>query len=55
MPRVRGPHGIAGDALGGDRIAASAFDGVIKATDNDPAGEEHGHAESEEQPTGGAR
>jgi hypothetical protein len=53
--RVRGPHGIAVEACGGDLIAASAFDGVIKAKDDDPAGEEHSHEESEEQPTGGER
>jgi hypothetical protein len=53
--RVRGPHRIAGDAFGGDLIAASAFDSVIKAKDNDPAGDAHGHEESEKQPTGGER
>ena len=36
--RVRGPHGIAVDAFGGDLLAASAFDGVIKAKDDDTRG-----------------
>lgn len=53
--RVRGPHGVAVDTLGFDLLAASAFDGIIKATDDDTAGQEHGHAELEEQPTGGER
>src|SRR5262249_45259361 len=38
--------------LGGDLSAASAFDGVIKATDDDTAGDAHGHEAPEEQPTG---
>src|SRR6266568_6160552 len=33
-------------------LAASAFDGVIKAKDDDTAGDEHSHEEPEEQPTG---
>ena len=53
--RLRGPHGSTGDAFRSHVIAASAFDGVIKAKDNDPAGDEHGHEESEEPPTGGER
>src|SRR4029434_3488831 len=53
--RVRGPHGITVDTFGGDLFAASAFDGVIKATDDDTAGDEHRHEEPEEQPTGGER
>ena len=53
--RVRGPHGVAVDAFGGDLLAASAFDGVIEAKDDDTAGDEHGHEEPEEQPTGGER
>jgi len=36
-------------------LAASAFDGVIKANDDDTAGDAHGHEEPEEQPTGGER
>jgi hypothetical protein len=41
--RVGGPHGVPGDAFGGDLLAASAFDGVIKAKDNDTVGHEHRH------------
>jgi hypothetical protein len=32
-------------------IAASAFDGVIQATDDDTLGDAHRHQEPEEQPT----
>ncbi len=53
--RVRGPHGVAVDTFGFDLLAASAFDGVIKAKDDDTARDEHGHEEPEEQPTGGER
>jgi hypothetical protein len=52
---VGGPYGIAVDAFGGNPIAAAAFDGIIQAQDDDPAGNEHGHEEPEEQPTGGER
>jgi hypothetical protein len=52
---VRGPHGITGDTFGGDLFAASAFDGVIKAKDDDTAGDAHRHEEPEEQPTRGER
>jgi hypothetical protein len=41
--RMRGPHGITVDAFRGNLLAASAFDGVIKAKDNDPSGDEHSH------------
>jgi hypothetical protein len=40
--RLGRPHGIAVDAFGGDPIAASAFDGIIKAQDDDTTGNEHG-------------
>jgi hypothetical protein len=53
--RVRGSYGIAGDAFCCDLIAASGFDGVITAKDDDTPGEEHRHQEPEEQPTGFAR
>src|SRR5262245_8110385 len=53
--RVRGPHGITVDTFGGDLFAASAFAGVIKAKDDDTAGDEHRHEEPEEQPTRGER
>jgi hypothetical protein len=49
---MRGPHGITGDALRGNLIATSAFDGVIKAADNDTSGDEHGDEEPEQQSTG---
>ena len=49
--RVRGPHGVAVDAFGGDLIAASAFNGVIQANDDAISGNAHGHQEPEEQPT----
>ena len=49
---MRGPHGIAVDTFGFDLLAASAFDGVIKTTDDDTPGDEHGHEQPEEQPTG---
>ena len=52
---VGGPHGITVDAFRGNLIAAAAFDGVIKAKDDDTARDEHGHEEPEEQPTGGER
>jgi hypothetical protein len=35
-------------------LAAAAFDGVIKAEENDTSGDEHGHEEPAQQPTGGA-
>jgi hypothetical protein len=41
--RMRGPHGIPVDAFRGNLIAASAFNGVIKAEEHDTAGDEHGH------------
>jgi len=53
--RVRGPHGITVDTFRGDLLAASAFDGVIKAKDDDTAGDEHRHEEPEKQPTRGER
>src|ERR671930_1736236 len=53
--RVRGPHGVTVDTFGGDMLAASAFDGVIKAKDDDTVGDEHRHEEPEEQPTSGER
>jgi hypothetical protein len=40
--RMRGPHGITVDAFRGNLIAASAFDGVIQAEENDTSGDEHG-------------
>ena len=43
------------EAFGGDVIAASAFDGVIKAADHDTLGDAHGHEEPEQQPTRGER
>src|SRR5262249_44875931 len=48
-------HGIAVDAFGGDLLAASTFDSIIKAKDNDTVGDEHGYKEPEEQPTGSER
>ena len=50
--RMRGPHGIPVDTFGGNLLAASAFDGVIKAEEHDTAGDEHGHEEPEQQSTG---
>ena len=50
--RMRGPHGITVDAFRGNVLAASAFDGVIKAEDNDTSGDEHGYEEPEQQSTG---
>ena len=50
--RVGGAHGIAGDACGSDRLAPSAFDGVLQAQDDDAPGAEHGSQEPEQQPTG---
>ena len=44
-----------GRYLGQDSLAASAFDGVIEAKDDDTAGDAHRHEEPEEQPTGGER
>jgi hypothetical protein len=41
--RVGGTHGVAVDALGGNLIAASAFNGVIEAEDHDIPGDEHRH------------
>ena len=52
---LTGPHGIAVDAFGGDPIAASACDGILKAQDDDTTGHAHGHEESEQEPTGGER
>jgi hypothetical protein len=40
---MRGPHGIPGDASGGDLLAASTFDGVIEAEEHDTSGDEHGN------------
>jgi hypothetical protein len=53
--RVRGPHRGAVDTFGFDLLAASAFDGIIKAKDDDTARDAHGHEEPEEQPTSGER
>ena len=53
--RVRGPHGITVDAFGGDLLATAAFDGVIKATDDDTPGDAHSYEKPEEQSTGGER
>jgi hypothetical protein len=41
--RMRGPPGITVDAFRGHVSAASAFDGVIKAEENDTSGDEHGY------------
>jgi hypothetical protein len=40
--------------LGGNLIAASAFDGVIQAEENDTSGDEHGYSEPE-QPSPGVQ
>jgi hypothetical protein len=40
---VGGAHGIAVDAFRLDLIAASAFDGLIKAEDHHTPGDEYGH------------
>ena len=50
--RLRGPHGITGEAFRGKLRAASAFDGIIQAEENAPAGDEHGAYEPEQQATG---
>jgi hypothetical protein len=39
---MRGPHRIPVDPFGGHLLATSAFDGVIKAEENDTSGDEHG-------------
>jgi hypothetical protein len=52
---VGGAHGIAVDAFRVDLIAASPFDGIIKAEDDHIPGDEYGHYEPEQQPTGGER
>jgi hypothetical protein len=46
--RVRGLHGVAGDAFGSDLIATSAFDRVIKAPHDNTARAEHGYEEPEQ-------
>jgi hypothetical protein len=49
---MRGPHGIPGDPCRGNLLAASAFDGGIKAEEHDTAGDEHGSEEPEQESTG---
>jgi hypothetical protein len=41
--RVRGTHGITVDALGVNRLTASALDGVIKAAHDDTPRDAHRH------------
>jgi hypothetical protein len=50
--RMRGPHGITGDAFRGHVLATSAFESVIKAEEHNTSGDEHGHEEPEQQSTG---
>jgi hypothetical protein len=51
---MRGAPGITVDALRSHRLAAAAFDGIIKAQDDDCLEDAHGHEEPKEQPTGSA-
>jgi hypothetical protein len=49
---VGGAHGIAGDTFRVNLLAAAAFAGVIKTTDDDTPRDEHGDSSPEPEPTG---
>src|SRR5262249_30631686 len=48
-------HGVTVEALRFALLAASTFDGVIKADNDDTPGDAHRYQESEQQSTGGKR